>query len=240
MRLTSVFFIMIAVVILAAIFQLGIVISLAHIAVAVAAILLMRLYLTMVDPFYLEWYRFPKGVHYSPQSFFMLPFPFLRMYNSKKYGIYNVFQLPYKCYYDISVVGDHWNKVGGVSFGRLHRNSIRLGWRPKNENYFECCFYWYECGIRKESTPFELCWGTNHYITIDNDMFSVYNMHIEVKGDYLHLDGSKPIAVFEYDDYNIKHTQRRYKFILVPYFGGRVARTPHKMNVQYITKKYHI
>ena len=75
-----------------------------------------------------------EGKHYSKGRKIRLVRPSMGMRGS--------FQLDGNCWYDKSVYGSHINKVTGFSLDLFNRDSVRLGWRPSDqEGKFEILIY---------------------------------------------------------------------------------------------------
>ena len=75
-----------------------------------------------------------EGKHYSRGRKIRLVRPTL--------GMRGFFQLNRNCWYDRSVYGSHVNKLIGFSVDLFNRSSVRLGWRPSDqEGEFEILIY---------------------------------------------------------------------------------------------------
>ena len=101
------------------------------------------------------------------------------------------------------------NKLYGVSFGRHHRNSIRIGWRSTG-NQIELCAYHYNRGVR-----------TINWLEPTIDVSKEYYITVLLKKDIYEILLTDRKASF----YN--NTYMKYKFpffrigyYLYPYFGG--------------------
>lgn len=101
-----------------------------------------------------------KGHHYPcPIDFggFLLK----RFKPGMVYQLFTHFKFNDTCVYDIDKDQSDVNKLIGVSLGNHHKNSIRVGWRCK-ENSIEICGYLYQNGMRKPtivitSIPVTVC-----------------------------------------------------------------------------------
>lgn len=235
MRPTTVFFFLILAVIIASFFGFGAPVAVG--AIAIAALLILYLYSSLVSPFYVTWYTIHKGWHYSIQGLFSMLFPFVRTYNSRKKNLFIKFRLPEKCSYEvISGVNDHWNKLRGVAFrGGVHGNSIRLVWRPtKDGSKYEICFYSYVGGYRiVEPEIYTFSWNTDYIAVLSKNDFRLFNS-LSHRDDY---DSTKPIAVFSFIKIS-SFVNTKYRFILDPFFGGKGRRktAPRKINIFIETK----
>ena len=118
-------------------FSLGIFLS------GFAAILIGKLILPL---FY--WLLFPYSGTYKVKTLrHYSGFRFKTFYKQKdinlKVKFYN------SCWYDISVWGNHINKLYGFGDFNIHNNSDRIGWRPSiKKNYIDLFIYKYVDGKR--------------------------------------------------------------------------------------------
>jgi len=225
MRPTSAILFMIIVTIIASIFGFGLPVAIA--ATAIAAMLILYLYSSMVNPLYATWYTIPKGWHYTVKGFFSFLFPLTRIYNSDKYDLKFTVRIPEKCSYNINVVGGHWNKLCGTAFDSVHNNSLRIAWRPTPDSKrVEYCFYDYMDGERGTYYHFKSDWGSMFEILYEKDKMTVQKDTI-ANEDWVKSN------IIQLKDY--EHWDRKYRKILLSFFGGE-PRAPHKMNIFVQTK----
>lgn len=154
-------------------------------------------------------YLIKKGNHYSSEFIWRVianlfsPILFFKKISFK-------FKLDKSCNYQLNPETDglQWNKLFGVaSFGLVHTNSIRIGWRT-NLNKTEICFYTYQKGIRTIVPTFECKLDT------------FYECRLELKSNKIILnikDDDSNIHTF-YQPYTKKIFYLAYKCF--PYFGG--------------------
>jgi len=145
-------------------------------------------------------YTILKGHHYHRFHLIRIP----RFVKSRFIG--GEFRLTPSCYYEFENQDDYdLNKLVGVSRGlRVHRDSVRLAWRPEFErkNYFQIHAYVYDKGNRV--SRYLTTVGAHEKITWEI-MMSDGNYHIKVGDESLTIKKSKT---------------RGWGFALYPYFGG--------------------
>lgn len=133
-----------------------------------------------------------KGMHFTLNR----SFPFSKTYSK-------TFMLASNCWYENST---GWNKVGGLTSFRVHRESVRVAWRPASDyNKFHLAFYEYHKGERKITGLFTV----NAFERFD----------VIIQGGYISING---IA---------KETKaKNLRFVSEFYFGGK-DKAPQKMNL---------
>lgn len=202
-----------------------------YITFGIAFALFLFMYSTLINPFRTEVYHIHKGWHYSIVGFFSMFLPYVRMYNKDKHDILFTFRLFDKCHYDTSEPNmGFWNKLCGAALkGCVHKNSVRIAWRPsKDITMYEVCFYWYEHGIRCESSPIELIYGKYYFAELTETTFGIYDFNPA----HVHIEPLKSLSFTTMPAFY----QNKHRFILLPYFGGK-PRAMKKFNINLETKK---
>lgn len=165
--------------------------------------------LIIVNLLFGDVYTIRKGCHYHQFHLVRIP----RFVKSKV--IWGDFRLPPSCWFELRNQDDHdLNKLVGVTRGLfVHKNSVRLAWRPDiRKNYFQIHAYVYDKGNRisrylttvgsHEKITWEIAMGENHY-------------HFKVAEESLTIKKTK---------------SKRWGFSLSPYFGGN-NKSPQTMNI---------
>jgi hypothetical protein len=101
------------------------------------------------------------------------------------------------------------NKLYGVSFGRHHKNSVRIGWRV-SEGKIEVCLYTYHNGVR-----------SIHWCKEKLDIDTEYRMVLHFKKDKCNLwYTNDKLEFFSLNTIDYKLPKWRIGYYLWPYFGG--------------------
>ncbi|MBN2776807.1 MAG: hypothetical protein JXR36_04150 [Bacteroidales bacterium] len=219
------------------------------IAITIASTLILILMYYMLKPTsnpdsnVFKTFRFLKGKHYPIQSLLsLLVFP-SRMVSIND-EIYASFKIPNETL-DALKHTDCIHKITGVSFGRIHDDSIRIGWKYVSENSYDLYAYYYINGERGYE---RICNVINYdsdidYATVYMSLFGG-NIKLLVNGVYYENNGNLT------SDLNYIPDNRFSTFLLLPYMGGSgVENTPSEncnilLNVRVIrgrwAKKYMI
>lgn len=158
----------------------------------------------------MKTYTLKKGKH---DSIFPLP-----KFHTGVY-VYNVsFVFNSNCWYNTNIKdGTDLNKLCGFTYWRIHKNSIRLAWRPsKTKGFIEIHSYVYHNGVR----------ATKHICDIHTDKLykasisinSLYGI-INITADLIHYN---QIIELKY--------KNRWGAFCFPYFGGD-NKAPHEMKI---------
>lgn len=156
-----------------------------------------------------------KNWHYS---FFLFGRLFGWFYNKKKFNI--KFKFSNECWWEIP--RDHndldLNKLIGLSFGLIRKNSIRISWVPdfNNKNRIRIYGYSYDSNNKEHISKY-IC---------DVETMKEYNCYIEIKENTYIIDMT-PLGKI-----GLNNNIRDSKFIkkLYPYFGGN-NKSPNKMYI---------
>lgn len=107
------------------------------------------------------------------------------------------------------------NKLMGISFGKHHSNSFRIGWRPVNNESISLHSYYYNNGIRKDSFLYIIHYnsGVDGSISIDREKEKI-KIHLFTKGN----------SINESIDFDFTNASR-WSYRLFPYFGGNTKAT---------------
>ena len=186
--------------------------------IAIAAFLLMFLFMSMVNPFKIVWHTIHEGWHYSLQGFLCMAIsPFARLYNFNKNTINYRFMIPSNAYYDDNGV-QWWNKIFGIVLkGGIHKNSIRVAWRPIEGNYteYEICFYYYLNGEGYKCTKAVVVeYGKTYFGSVNGLSFQVYD-------EDLQKDSSGEMFNMMFAMATFMPYITKYAGIALPYIGGK-------------------
>lgn len=149
-------------------------------------------------------YLMKKGTHYS------LHFP--KFWFGKKRSMSFKVRMGKECWFLKKDSADYSiNKLTGWSYGRHHKNSIRVGWVPAvRKNWIDLYLYTYEKGVRYKHQMDTIECGVNNHVDLDfcpekgGAQYTVYRPIISNRGF-------------------IKTTPRTtwWGYYLFPYFGGK-------------------
>jgi hypothetical protein len=134
-------------------------------------------------------------------------------------GMRGFFQLDGSCWYDTRVYGNHINKLIGFSLDLFNKNSVRLGWRPsEEEGTFEIMMYIHYGGRWIRSSD------PNHDVVGIVDS-SKAEFHIGFENETLmfKVNGEEKFVVMPF--------RRGWGWVMWFYFGG-VVRSPQKMSAR--------
>lgn len=158
-----------------------------------------------------------KGKHRASPLYWLRWFPFL--FAPKK--IIRTVRFDFNCKYNLND-DDQFdvNKLFGVSFGWVHKESARFGWRfdPKS-NLFHLYAYYYIKGI-PEFKLIASCVATKKYtciLAIENSYYCFYVLN----------EKDQQVAVEPIHNFH----SRKFAFLLGPFFGGNNP-APHKMTLE--------
>lgn len=154
-----------------------------------------------------------KGSHYSLVSFSPIFFPtktdfsFCFSEKSKYYSVTN------------TSLREQWNKLGGISFDILGKNSARVAWRYNCENdSFEVCAYFHISGVFKaiEDRTIDIQAGDSYTVKIYRDTkFPITTTYVDIVSE----DGKIKTLGWNQATYKIAILGYKQKL----YFGGHVA-----------------
>ena len=123
-----------------------------------------------------------KGKHYSSISFSPILFPskiefsFCFSEKSKYYSVAN------------TALREQWNKLGGLSFDVVGKNSARVAWRYNCENdSFEICAYFHTNGkfSAVEDRKINIQAGDSYKVKIYRyTKFAIDTIYVDVIGEY--------------------------------------------------------
>ena len=147
------------------------------------------------------------------------------------------FSFDKECWYNVKEIGDHVNKLVGIStcfMPRIkekkpipghHWCSVRLGWRPnEKEGFIDLFVYYYQEG--KRTIDFLSTVKCENLYQFELELFDIMFLA------KLKTGLSRPIEVYtKLFDTPLKISKLNY--LLYPYFGG-VPKAPQDMNI-YIT-----
>lgn len=140
------------------------------------------------------------------------------------YGVYHIsfsFKFLNNPCYEFGTEDD-WdiNKMLGVSFGKHHDNSFRIGWRPASLDQVSLHTYWYNNGRRYDNFLYIINHGTEVVGNIEMDR---YSGEIKTK---LFVGGNiiKDTTEFDFEGVSM------WSYKLFPYFGGNRVAT-HDMKI---------
>lgn len=114
------------------------------------------------------------------------------------------------------------NKLVGVSFGRHHTNSVRVGWVPNfdKKDKIALYFYTYNNGIRSIVKFKEIWCGLNYTLIIrfsEKENTCTFNLY---RKDFLENEKAIPFVI----------PKTTLGYYLWPYFGGNKT-APHTMKM---------
>lgn len=166
-------------------------------------------------------YTIFKNWHYS---FFLIKRLFGWYYNKKNFIIY--FELSNDCWWATPRNSDDYdlNKLAGISFGGIHKNSIRLTWTPNFQkvNVIRLYGYTYDHSM-KEHTSKYLC---------EIETNKEYACNLKITDNTYILDMSLLGAI----GMENKSKDGNIQKITYPYFGGN-NKSPNKMDIWMKIKK---
>lgn len=154
-------------------------------------------------------FTIPKGKHRAKPLYWLRWFPLL----IGRKSITRKVQFDFSAKYDIGADQADVNKLFGVSFGRVHRNSARFGWTYDKEiNRFVLFAYIYNNGVREFHSLCSVV--ANHY----------YECKIDWQDDrYYFVVKNYPGEVITRGEFEKAHN-KTWGFLLGLFFGGnRVA-----------------
>ncbi len=158
-------------------------------------------------------YLIPKGKHFCRLGFFE------RLGNILPKKFKNEFRIKVKftesCIYEEPQVSKQINKLLGMSFGRVHKNSVRIGWRF-DQGKLEFFGYVYDKGKRVIS---HLGWG----LVGEEISFSI----LSVNNYWLFEMNSKKLGSYIT---SIDGKSKNFYWELFPYFGGKLV-SPGNMEI---------
>ncbi len=152
-----------------------------------------------------------EGKHYSRGRKIRLVKPSI--------GMRGFFQLDRNCWYDRDVYGSHINKVTGFSLDLFNRSSVRLGWRPsEQEGEFEILIYVHYNGRWVRSSREE------------DDIIAI----VDTSKNSFSIEFERGELVYEVNDEEKRIRipfKRGIGWMMWFYFGGK-PRSPHTMTAK--------
>lgn len=154
-------------------------------------------------------YTIKEGKHYS-----RFPFP---KFHKGVYAYNASFIFNSTCNYNVLHNGD-LNKLCGITYGLIHRNSIRIAWKPSHiKGYIELYSYVYHKGVRNTKYICDVHVDRLYKLTISiTGLYCIINITVELT-KYNHI-------IEQSFDYN------KWGVFCFPYFGGNLA-APHEMTI---------
>lgn len=131
-----------------------------------------------------------------------------------------------ECLYKLNDNFDQINKLYGVSFGKVHSDSARFGWRCTNEKNIEIFAY---CYINKERVYRKIC---------ECNVEEWVNLNLIIKPKFYEFTSELPDGEISKIKIEKKGKFKFYKLFiykLFPYFGGKIP-SPHDMEIKIIQK----
>lgn len=166
-----------------------------------------------------------KGFHYPlPLDFggFLLK----RVHQEDNYSACASYTFDPSCRYYIDDDQSDVNKLFGFSLGKHHNNSIRIGWRYREDN-LEICYYVYRDGKRLPTKVIEKIELRDKPVTINLDL-SYIREYNEVS-IVIQSDTNKLCKCVEYE-YEFPKEINFWSYGLGLYFGGNRT-APHTMKI---------
>ena len=125
------------------------------------------------------------------------------------------------CAYDIEVDQEDINKLCGISFGGVHNNSARFGWRyNKHENKIELLAYCYENGIRLNTIDNEKSLG---FLEL-NKQYDI-RLIVGLRAYFFCIKGYPEVLQLK------ENKNGRLGFYSRPFFGGNKP-APHSITIK--------
>jgi hypothetical protein len=163
--------------------------------------------------------RIYKGMHYCFSFLNFKPY-----FDSTKCLIYDkTYKIRFtnSCKYDIGKDQNDINKLFGISYGRHHYQSDRIGWRykpsQKGLKEIEILLYSYECGVRRSFTVGRFNIGDILPIRLKTVVFEGY------RKIFIFIGGVTFSMMLDHDN-------TKWGYTLGNYFGGN-RKAPHTIKI---------